>query len=161
MANSKWVESLVGIFIMMAVASMLALSFKVSDFNRLDKKNSYEVRAEFDNIGGLKPRAAVTIAGVKIGQVDRISLDPTTYKASVYLRIRNQNQNVPVDSTASIVTAGLLGANYVSIAPGFDSAMLQNNAVITDTHPALILEDMIGQLLFSMKGSDEDKAKAS
>ncbi|NNM59193.1 MAG: outer membrane lipid asymmetry maintenance protein MlaD [Legionellales bacterium] len=152
-------ESLVGLFIMMAVAGMLVLSFKVSDFSRLDKNNSYEIHAEFDNIGALKMRAAVTIAGVKIGQVDKVILDPVTYKANVYLRINNKNRNIPIDSSLSILTAGLLGSNYVSISPGFDSNFLQNGDAISDTHPALILEDMIGQLLFSMK-SDKSNSEA-
>lgn len=157
MGNSKWMESLVGILIIMAIGGMLFLSFKVSDFSRLDQKNSYEVHAEFDNIGALKVRAAVTMAGVKIGQVDKVVLDPVTYKANVYLRISNKNQNIPQDSSLSILTAGLLGANYVAISPGFDSDFLKNGDVVSDTHPALILEDMIGQLLFSMKGDKDDK----
>lgn len=159
MNNSKWMETLVGLFIVLAIAGMLVLAFKVSDFNRLNQKNSYEVSAEFDNIGALKARAAVTVAGVKVGQVDRITLDPKTYKANVYLRISDSNQNLPFDSSASILTAGLLGANYISISPGFENTFLKNGDKINDTHPALILEDMIGQLLFSMKDKPADDGK--
>ncbi|MFN7096036.1 MAG: outer membrane lipid asymmetry maintenance protein MlaD [Gammaproteobacteria bacterium] len=162
MNNSKWMETSVGIFILLAIVSILFLAFKASDFSRLDKKNSYVVQAEFDNIGALKPRAAVAVAGVKIGQVDAIKLDPQTYRAVVYLRISDQHENIPTDSSASILTAGLLGANYISISPGFESQYLGNGSQINDTHPALILEDMIGQLLFSMKddkSADADKDK--
>lgn len=159
MNNSKWMETSVGIFLLLAIASLLFLAFKASDFSRLDKNNSYIVTAEFDNIGALKPRASVAVAGVKIGQVDAIKLDPQTYRAIVYLRISDRHENIPVDSSASILTAGLLGANYISIAPGFENQFLSNGGQISDTHPALILEDMIGQLLFSMKNDKENDSK--
>jgi phospholipid/cholesterol/gamma-HCH transport system substrate-binding protein len=157
-------ETTVGVFILLAIASLLFLAFKASDFSRLDNKNSYVVSAEFDNIGALKPRAAVAVAGVKIGQVEAIKLDPQTYRAIVYLRISDRHENIPMDSSASILTAGLLGANYISISPGFENQYLGNGGQISDTHPALILEDMIGQLLFSMKNdkaaeADKDKGE--
>jgi phospholipid/cholesterol/gamma-HCH transport system substrate-binding protein len=155
--NTKWIETAVGLFIIAVVASMLLLAFKVSNFSRVSQKQSYEVSAEFDNVGDLKPRAAVTIAGVKVGQVDRIALNPTTYKAIVTLRINNTSNNIPADSSANIVTAGILGANYVAISPGFEEQFLHNGDTITDTHPAIILEDMLGQLIFSMKGDDKAK----
>lgn len=156
MKQSKWIEVAVGCLILAAIAGMLLLAFKVSDFSRLSPKNSYEVKAEFDNIGALKVRAAVTIAGVKIGQIDYITLDPETFRANVYFRINNQFNQIPLDSSASIQTAGLLGANYIALSPGFENQFLANGDTITETHPAIILEDMIGQLLFSMK---DDKAK--
>lgn len=163
MKQSKWVAISVGIFILIAIAALLLLAFKVSDFSQLNAKDSYKVTADFDNIGSLKPRAAITISGVKIGQVESITLNPQTFRAEVALRIYNQYRQIPADSSASIVTAGLLGSNYISLMPGFETQFLGNGDTITDTHPAIILEDMIGQLLFSLKEnkSSDKKGEAS
>lgn len=152
----KAIEILVGLFIIAAIAAMFVLAFKVSGMSPMTEHNSYQISAAFDNIGDLKPRAAVTIAGVKIGQVTGIQLNDKSYRAVVTMRIDNDDNNIPVDSEASIVTAGLLGANYIKITPGFEDQFLQNGGVIEDTHPAILLEEMIGQLMFSMKN---DKAE--
>jgi len=152
----KTIEIFVGLFIIAAVAAMFVLAFKVSGMSPLTEHNSYQITAAFDNIGDLKPRAAVTIAGVKIGQVTGITLNDKSYRAVVTMRIDKQENNIPVDSEASIVTAGLLGANYIKLTPGFENQFLQNGDAIEDTHPAILLEEMIGQLMFSMKN---DKAE--
>ncbi len=149
----KLAETLVGLFVLAAVACLFFLAFKVSGLSSYHQSNSYELTAAFDNIGDLKPRAAVSMAGVKIGQVTAIRLDTKTYQAVVTLRIA-KNESIPEDSSASIVTAGLLGANYISLTPGFSDQYFSNGGTITDTHPAILLEDMIGQLLFSMKKDD-------
>lgn len=152
----KLAETLVGLFILAAVASLFFLAFKVSGLSNYHQNNSYQLTAAFDNIGDLKPRAAVAMAGVKIGQVTGITLNNKTYQAVVTLRI-NKNEPIPEDSSASIVTAGLLGANYITLTPGFSDQYFKNGGTISDTHPAIILEDMIGQLLFSMKKDDTSK----
>lgn len=152
----KLAETLVGLFILAAVASLFFLAFKVSGFSNYHQSNSYQLTAAFDNIGDLKPRAAVAMAGVKIGQVTGITLNSKTYQAVVTIRI-NKDEPIPEDSSASIVTAGLLGANYITLTPGFSDQYFKNGDKITDTHPAIILEDMIGQLLFSMKKDDANK----
>lgn len=132
------------------MAALLVLAFRVSGLSTYASHNSYKVIAEFENIGDLKPRAPVTIAGVRIGEVVAIILNPKTYRAQVQMHI-NGKDNVPTDSSASIVTAGLLGANYVALTPGFDELFLKDGSIIADTHPALQLETMIGQLMFNMK----------
>lgn len=152
----KVLETLVGMFIVIAGISLFALAFKVSGLTTLGKQESYSVSADFDNIGNLKPRAAVTIAGVKIGQVTSIILNQQSFKAVVNMRIDAGENNIPVDSQASIVTAGLLGANYVSVTPGFDDQYLKEGSQIEDTHPAILLEEMIGQLMFSMKNDSNE-----
>lgn len=152
------IEASVGLFIVAAVAALFALAFKVSGMSSFGEHNSYQITAPFDNIGDLKPRAAVTIAGVKIGQVTAIELDPKTFKAVVLMRINENAKEIPVDSQASIVTAGLLGANYVSLTPGFEENYLKEGDAIQDTHPAILLEEMLGQLMFSMK-NDKQEAK--
>ena len=145
------VELMVGCFIIAAIAALMVLAFKVSGLTIDQSKTSYKVTASFSNIGDLKIRAPVTVAGVRIGQVVAIQLDQKSYKAVVTMRFLGSEHNIPVDSNASIVTAGLLGANYVSITPGFEESYLKNGDEIEDTHPALQLETMIGQLLFNMK----------
>lgn len=152
----RYIETSVGLFIIAGIAALFFLAFEVSGFHYLDKNDTYTVNAAFDNIGDLKSGAAVTIAGVKVGQVEKIYLNTKTYKAIVNLRL-SKTQIIPSDSEASILTAGLLGSNYVSITPGFSETALGNGSEIQDTHPAIILEDMIGQLLFSMKNESKDE----
>ncbi|MAZ39321.1 MAG: outer membrane lipid asymmetry maintenance protein MlaD [Legionellales bacterium] len=155
----KLIETFVGLFIVAAVIALFVLAFKVSGISHLNRHNTYQVTADFDNIGNLKPRAAVTIAGVKIGQVISIDLNKASYKAVVTLQIDDNENNIPIDSQASIVTAGLLGANYISLTPGFEDTFLKNGDQIEDTHPAILLEEMIGQLMFSMKNDNADADK--
>lgn len=143
-------EIWVGLFIVLAILSLSLLAFRVSGLgNQLDRK-SFTVTAIFDNIGGLKVRAPVTISGVKVGEVSRIQLDSKTFAAIVTLKIFSANASIPVDTGASIYTAGLIGANYISLSPGYSESFLQEGSVITDTHPALVLEKLIGQFLFNM-----------
>lgn len=156
--SMRLIETTVGILIVAAIAALFFLAFKVSGLTNYSAANSFQITAAFDNIGDLKPRAAVTIAGVKIGQVTAISLNSKSYKAVVTMRISN-TEEIPLDSEASIVTAGLLGANYVSLTPGFEDAFLKDGGEITETHPAILLEEMIGQLMFSMKNDKKDKTQ--
>ena len=142
--KSRVIESSVGLFMLAAVVAFLVLAFKVSGLTLHHSENTYHISAGFDNIGSLKIRAPVTVAGVKIGQVNRIVLDPKTFK------------NIPEDSQASVVTAGLLGANYIEITPGFEDAVLHDGGQIDDTQPALQLETMIGQLLFNINKDKKD-----
>ena len=148
--RERVIEVTVGLFILFAIASLLVLAFKVSGLTMTTDKSTYRVNADFSNIGGLKVRAPVTVAGVRIGQVSHIRLDAKTYKAVVTMTISKRDNNLPVDSTASIVTAGLLGANYIELTPGFEDTYLKGGDEITDTHPAIQLESMIGQLMFNM-----------
>lgn len=160
--GQKYLETLVGFFILLAIAGLLMLAFQVSDLTTYQGNKGYNVTAQFDNIGDLKVRAPVTVAGVKVGQVASIALDPKTYRAAVTLRMNENANYIPKDSAASILTAGLLGANYISISPGFDEQFLKNGDSIGETHSAIILEQMIGQLLFSVnkdKPQEGDDAK--
>ena len=149
------IEFLVGFFIIITLLAAVFLAFKVSGLTTYSERNSYQVTAEFDNIGDLKRRAPVTVAGVKIGQVTGVHLDKNNYKAVVTMNLDLGEDNLPVDSSASIVTAGLLGANYISISPGFEDDYLKNGDQIVETHPALQLETMIGQLLFHMNKEED------
>ncbi len=148
--GQKSIETLVGFFILLAIAGLVMLAFKVSNLTTYQSSDTYDVKAQFDNIGDLKVRAPVTVAGVKVGQVAGISLDPQNYRATVTLRLDRSANNIPNDSSASILTAGLLGSNYISLAPGFADQFLKSGDSISETHSAIILEQMIGQLLFSV-----------
>lgn len=153
MYSRKITETLVGLFMLAGMLALLALALKVSGLTTYFGHQGYNVTAGFDNIGGLKIRAPVTLAGVRIGEVTDISLDETSFKAIVTLRIDPSQDKLPSDTSASILTQGLLGANYISLSPGYANTYLKNNDQIVDTHPALILENLIGQFLFNAKSS--------
>lgn len=158
MRRNALTEIAVGIFMMLGALAFIILALKVSGLTAV-KKSSYLVNAEFDNIGDLKVRAPLTIAGVRIGEVKEIKLDAVNFKARVTLMINASQDHIPADSSASILTEGLLGSNYVSLAPGFsEGVFLHQGSLIEDTHPALILENLISQLVFNMnKGNDKEK----
>ncbi len=142
------------------LVALLFLAFRVSGLTQIGNNHYYLIKAEFDNIGGLKPRSVVSISGVKIGSVEKINLVKNSFRAIVIMKISDKYNNLPIDTSASIFTEGLLGSNYVSLTPGFEEQNLKNNDMIETTHPALVLENLIGQLIYSMK-SDEDKPKDS
>jgi phospholipid/cholesterol/gamma-HCH transport system substrate-binding protein len=121
-----------------------------------EQEKGYEISAYFDEIGGLKARSRVTIAGVQVGRVESITLDPQSFSAHIKINIFSQFKNlIPIDSSASIVTAGLIGDNYIVIDPGADFETLQQGGVIDETHSAIILERLIGQLIFNQNNETE------
>lgn len=144
-------DFIVGLFILMGILALVFLAFRVSGLTHYTSSDFYTVRANFDNVGDLKVRAPVTIAGVKVGQVSAIDLNPVTFRAAVYMQINKREDKIPIDTSASILTAGILGSNYIGLSPGYDEAVLKNRGEITTTHSALILENLIGQFLFNMK----------
>lgn len=148
--RERIIEILVGFFMLFGILALLVLAFKVSGLTSA-VANGYNITAVFDNVGGLKIRSPVSLAGVHIGEVSAIKLDNVQYKALVIMKIDSKYKKLPVDTSASILTQGLLGANYISLTPGFAHTFLNNNGTVQDTHPALILEDLIGQLVFSLK----------
>ena len=154
--RDKAIEVLVGLFMLAGMAALVMLALRVSGLTSYKATSTYQVSAEFSNIGGLKPRAPVSIAGVKVGQVEKIKLDGVTFKAVVTMVIDSKKDQLPMDSSASILTQGLLGANYVSIVPGFEEEVLTDGAIIETTYPALILENLIGQFLYSTGGDKKE-----
>lgn len=159
MLSQRTVETWVGLFLLATMAALMMLAFKVSGLTSFFKREGYDITAEFDDIGQLKVRGPVKIGGVTIGEVSGIHLDPTTYKAVVTMRIDAGVKDIPKDSSASILTAGLLGDNYIAVTPMYSQDFLANGNRIESTHSAMILEKMIGQFLFSAGGSDKDKSK--
>ena len=156
MNKQRYVDFSVGLFMLLGVLALLVMTMKVSKFSGFMSHDSYEVTADFNNIGGLKVRAPVTIAGVKVGEVTHIELQPKELNAKVTMRLRSDKKIPYDDVSARILTEGLLGSNYVSIVPGFEDAedkshpYLHNGDVIERTQEAIILENLIGQLLFNI-----------
>ena len=145
----QFIEIIVGLFVIAGMISLLFLSLKVSNLSTSTVSNPYQVSADFDDIGSLKVRAPVTMAGVKIGRVKEINLDTDSFRAQVMMDISGDYKKIPIDSSASINTQGLLGEQYVSLEPGGQPSFLKSGDRIRLTQSAVVLENLIGQLLFS------------
>jgi len=152
MLNKRIIELAVGLFILSGIVAMFVLAFKVSGLNMYSSRSSFHVRAVFDNIGGLKVRAPITVAGVRVGEVSGIDIDSNTFKANVHMLIDKRQNKLPSDTTAKILTAGIIGANYIELIPGYGGDNLKEGALIIDTQPAIILENLIGQLIYKLSG---------
>ncbi|WTM87003.1 outer membrane lipid asymmetry maintenance protein MlaD [Halothiobacillus sp. DCM-1] len=148
MNAQRGLEIVVGAFVLAGIVALLTLTFQWSDFSGSSIRG-YTLTADFDNIGGLSNRSPVKLAGVTIGRVSNIRIDPATFEAVVTMQIDNKYNNLPKDSFASIYTAGLLGAQYIEISPGGDTAVLKNGDQITMTQSAVILEKVISKFLFN------------
>ncbi len=148
MFHSKAIEIAVGVFVAAGLGALFILAIKVSNLSAFSDEAGYPLQARFDNIGGLKVQAPVTMAGVRIGRVDKISFDDETFEAVVTLKVYDQYDQLPKDTSASIFTSGLLGEQYVSLEAGGDMDNLQPNDQFMITQSALVLEEMIGQFLF-------------
>ena len=147
--NSRSVEVLVGLFMTLFFAALFILAMKVSNLSSLTGGGGYAVSANFDNIGGLKVRAPVSASGVRVGQVSRIEYDPETFEAKVTLSINNTYGGFPIDTSAAIYTAGLLGEQYIGLEPGAEEEFLEDGAEIELTQSALVLERLIGQVMMN------------
>lgn len=148
--QSRALEVLVGFFVCLGVAAIFVLTFRVAGDNRVGGGGSYSVTAEFNNIGSLAPGASVKLAGVRIGSVTGIGIDPKTFEALVTMHISDRHKDIPADSAAKILTAGLLGEQYVGIDPGGSPDSLINGSRIMFTQSAFVLENVIGQFLVNM-----------
>jgi phospholipid/cholesterol/gamma-HCH transport system substrate-binding protein len=142
----KTVETTVGLFLLVGMAAMFWLALKVGNWSPTTSPH-YEVTARFDNIGGLTVKAPVTLAGVTIGKVTSIGIDPNDYSARVTLQIDQVHDSLPADTLAAILTSGLLGAQYVGLDPGAEETYLGNGDQIEITQSAVVLEHLIGQIL--------------
>lgn len=144
--NQRMIEFWVGLFMLLAVLAMLFLAVEVSGLSMsksLFGQNGYQVTAIFSNIGNLKIRAPVRVAGVQIGSVSSISLDKTTYQAKVTLTIDSHIDDLPVDTSARVTSTGLLGENYVSLTPGYGRQVLKSGSKIETTYSATSIQSLI------------------
>lgn len=147
----------VGIFVVAGLGALVILALKVGNMGSFSAPESYTVYAEFENIGGLKARAPVKSAGVVVGRVNGIEFDIQSYKAKVRLDIEKKYP-FSKDTAASVLTAGLLGEQYVGLETGADSAMLKHQDKISLTQSAVVLEKLIGQFLYSKAAEGGSKS---
>ena len=142
----KAIETTVGLFLLIGVAAMIWLALKVGNWSPATT-HDYEVTALFDNIGGLTIKAPVTLAGVTIGRVASIGIEADDYSARITLQIDQAHDNLPTDTSAAILTSGLLGAQYIGLDPGAEETYLKDGDRIEITQSAVVLEHLIGQIL--------------
>ncbi|MEX8519570.1 MAG: outer membrane lipid asymmetry maintenance protein MlaD [Leptothrix sp. (in: b-proteobacteria)] len=138
----------VGLFVLIGAVALLFLALKAGNLLSISFEETYSVTARFDNIGGLKPRAAVKSAGVVVGRVAAITFDDKSYQASVQLELQKRFA-FPKDSSAKILTAGLLGEQYIGLEPGAEEKVLAAGDRISQTQSAVVLENLISQFLYS------------
>jgi phospholipid/cholesterol/gamma-HCH transport system substrate-binding protein len=146
----------VGFFVAIGIGALLFLALKVSSFSGIQMKDAYVVQARFDNIGGLKTKAPVRSAGVLVGRVTDIRFDNESYEALVEMHI-DARFTFPKDTSAGVYTAGLLGDQYIGLQYGMDEHSLANGDTIKKTQSAVVLEQLIGQLLFSKAAEGQEK----
>ena len=155
MMKRKALDLWVGVFVAIGLGALLFLALKVGDLASYSAAETYLVKANFDNIGGLKKRAPVKSAGVVVGRVEDIAFDTETFEATVAIAI-DKRYEFPKDTSAKILTAGLLGEQYVGLTAGGDAAKLKSGDKLKITQSAVVLENLISQFLFN-KAADGTK----
>jgi len=157
MMEKRALEFWVGVFVIAGILALVMLAFKVGNLTSSDVSNPYTVEARFENIGGLKVKSPVTMAGVRIGRVTGVSFDKKTYQAVVELSIDGRYKNIPDDSSVSILTSGLLGEQYIGITAGGSDEYLKSGDKILLTQSALVLENLIGQMMVKLTSDSGSK----
>ena len=157
--KQKNLELAVGLFVALGLAAFFMLAIKVSNLSSLGNDEGYRVTAHFENIGGLKARAPVTLGGVRVGRVVGIGLDPQSYEAVVTMSIDPKYDRLPTDSSASILTSGLLGEQYVGLEPGGMDSYLKEGGTLKLTQSALVLEKLIGRVFTNMASGESAPPK--
>jgi phospholipid/cholesterol/gamma-HCH transport system substrate-binding protein len=148
----KGIETLVGLFVLLGLLGLVFLALQAANLGTTSGGATYAVQARFDNVGGLKPRAPVRVAGVTVGRVKSIGVDSKTFQGVVTLDIEKA-YSFPKDTAAKILTSGLLGDQYIGLEPGGDDANLAAGDTIAQTQSAVVLENLIGQFLTSRADS--------
>ena len=154
----KSLDFWVGLFVLLGIGALFFLAMKAGNMSSLSLGKTYSVMTRFDNIGGLKPRAPVKSAGVVVGRVANISFDDKSFQAAVTLNMESRYK-FPKDSSAKILTSGLLGEQYIGIEPGGDTNLLVAGDRIKMTQSAIVLENLISQFLFSKATEAKDEKK--
>jgi phospholipid/cholesterol/gamma-HCH transport system substrate-binding protein len=147
--GKRSIEFSVGVFMVLSIVALVLMALRVSGLSMDDTGDTYTVKAHFENLGGLNERAKVSMAGVTIGRVTKIYLDKEWYSAVVEMEINKSMSNLTKDTSAAILTAGLLGEKYIGLTVGADESFLKDGDWIEDTQSALVLEELIGRFLFS------------
>ncbi len=156
--RTRNIEILVGAFMVAGFVALVFLALRVSGLSMDSAKETYQLKARFDNIGGLTVRAKVTMAGVVIGRVSNIYLDKKDFTGVVVMDIEKDVDNISVDATASILTAGVLGEKYIGVVVGAEDENLKHGDEFQNANSAIVLEDLIGKFLFDKATSDPEPA---
>ena len=154
MTSSHQIEFTAGLFLLLGIAALVFLALHATGGGAL-KDGGYRVVAEFSNVGGLKARANVSLGGVRVGSVESIDLDPETFSARVVMVIGDRFRTLPEDTSASILTSGILGDQYIGLEPGGAPDMLEDGDKILITQSALVLEQLISRFLFNSGGEQK------
>lgn len=154
MQRSK-IDLWVGMLVVLGVLAITFLAFKAANLLHFNWQPTYQITARFDNIGGLKPQAAVKSAGVVVGRVKSIQFDTRTYQARVVMEME-KDYPFPKDSSLKILTSGLLGEQYIGVQAGYDSANWQGGETVTQTQSAIVLESLISQFLFNQTANKSE-----
>lgn len=161
MRQSQAVEMWVGVFVALSLLALFFLSMKVSNLADYQTTDSYVVKAYFENVGSLKVRAPVSMSGVRVGRVSAIVFDKQKFQARVEMRIDSEFNTLPEDTSASVLTAGLLGEQYIGLSPGGADDLLKDGSVIDLTQSAVVLEEMLSKFIYSKaQGDTGDPAPA-
>jgi phospholipid/cholesterol/gamma-HCH transport system substrate-binding protein len=158
MMNRRTIDMWVGLFVMIGFGAVLFLALKVANLSSFSSAESYQVKAKFDNIGGLKIRAAVKVAGVVIGRVNDVRFENETFEAVVSFSVDKRYQ-FPRDTSAKILTSGLLGEQYIGLAAGGDTVNLKDGDTLKLTQSAVVLENLISQFLYSKAADSKEGGK--
>jgi phospholipid/cholesterol/gamma-HCH transport system substrate-binding protein len=159
MLSRKSVEVWVGVFVAAGIVALGVLAFRVGNLTAADVVNGYRIEARFENVGSLKVKSPVTVAGVRIGRVAEIRFDTERYQAVVVMNIDGRYSNLPVDTGASILTSGLLGEQYVGLEPGGAEEYLKAGDRLKVTQSAVVLEKLIGRMLTTFIDKPADSKK--
>ncbi len=147
--GQRQTEIIIGFFILIGFAAIAILAVQVSNISESAERETYSVTAHFDNIGGLRVKSPVKMGGVLIGRISDIRLDKKTLSPVVTMAIFSEYDELPTETSASILTAGLLGEQFMSLSPGGDDLFLMDGDRIYDTQSALVIEELIGKFLFN------------
>ena len=156
MRQTRSVEIGTGLFVLLGMSSLFFLTTQTTGGDDFKAESVYTVEARFENIGSLRTRAPVTMSGVTIGRVTDVAFDPETLEAVVSMRIDARYALIPDDSDASILTAGLLGSQYIGLQPGGSDLYLEDGSEILFTQSALVLENLIGKFLVNAGSGDKE-----
>jgi len=158
--SKKQIETLVGLFVLLGILAIVLLALKAANLASFSFHTTYPLLARFDNVGGLKISAPVKSAGVKVGRIASITFDNKTFQGVVSMEIERQYQ-FPTDSSAKVLTSGLLGDQYVGLEPGADDKDLQPGDTIKMVQSAVVLENLIGQFLYNKAAEPPTKQGAA
>ena len=156
MQQTRSVELSAGLFALLGIGALFFLTTKATGGNDFSSVETYTVEARFDNVGSLKKRAPVSMSGVTIGRVSSVDFDPSTLEAVVLFEIDSQYDQIPEDSDASILTAGLLGSQYIGLQAGGSDLYLEEGSEIFFTQSAIVLENLIGKFLLNAGSEDSN-----